>query len=110
MPVRLNEKVAKSRVRIIKIFTQFARALRFCGSRQPVSEGGNTTGEGKGNRDFNDIKVLKVVKVVKVVKVANHFSETRAGLPFALEFAGGLAGYALEILSHERRIREIEFD
>lgn len=81
--------------------------LRFCSSRQPVSEGGNTTGEGKGNRDFNDIKVLKVVKVVKV---ANHFSETRVGLPFALEFAGGLAGYALEILPHERRIREIEFD
>lgn len=61
-------------------------------------------GEGKGNRDFNDIKVLKVVKV------ANHFSEIRVGLPFALEFAGGLAGYAFEILSHERRIREIEFD
>lgn len=104
LPVRLNEKVAKTRARIIKIFTQFARALRFCGSRQPVSESGNTTGEGKGNRDFNDIKVLKVVKV------ANHFSETRVGLPFALEFAGGLAGYALEILPHERRIREIEFD
>ena len=126
LPVRLNEKVAKSRARIIKIFTQFARALRFCGSRQPVSEGGNTTGEGKGNRDFNDIKVLKVVKVVKVAnhsgrrtlfwfsalndETANRHCETRAGLPFALEFAGGLTGYALEILSHERRIREIEFD
>lgn len=83
------------------------RALRFCGSRQPVSGHENTAGRDKGNRDFNDIKVLKVVKVVKV---ANHFSETRVGLPFALEFTGGLAGYAFEILPHERRIREIEFD
>ena len=75
------------------------------GSRCPKA--GIRLGRDKENRDFNDIKVLKVVKVVKV---ANHFSETRVGLPFALEFAGGLAGYALEILPHERRIREIEFD
>ncbi len=80
-------------------------------------------GEGKGNRDFNDIKVLKVVKVANHSgrrtrkgfsalndETANRHCESRVGLPFTLEFAGGLAGYAFEILSHERRIREIEFD
>lgn len=83
----------------------------------------NTAGEGKGNRDFNDIKVLKVVKVANHSgrrtrkgfsalndETANRHCESRVRLPFALELAGGLAGYALEILSHERRIREIEFD
>lgn len=97
--------------------------LRFCGSRQPMSGHENTAGRDKGNRDFNDIKVVKVVKVANHSgrrtlfwfsalndETANRHCKTRVGLPFALELAGGLAGYALEILSHERRIREIEFD
>ena len=94
--------------------------LRFCGSRQPVSGHENTAGRDKGNRDFNDIKVVKVAnhsgrrtrKGFSALndETANRHCKTRVGLPFALELAGGLAGYSLEILSHERRIREIEFD
>lgn len=94
------------------------------GSRCPKA--GIRLGRSKENRDLNDLKVVKVVKVVKVAnhsgrrtrkgfsalndETANRHCETRVGLPFALEFARGLARYALEILPHERRIREIEFD